>query len=210
MAQTFDTSKQGETLNYEVLAASSYETLWSRMTELFAYNGETDAGFAKLLQNVLRGECINEALPLELLECLSDVAVLMFLCEGSRYTSSLVVNNMILDLIVAEKWTWEKAFSERKMPMAALKISDGVRYLERALEPYLPCMLELPGFKEFKTVASPVGCMKWKGPQKYLKLEAVVIADWIALKRDNNGNNEDPDLENLLDKAKAVWWPDCE
>lgn len=113
----------------------------------------SDAEIAQALRNILNSDpmplsyvekkqekeiLLPDEIKKPLFRFLSNLAYLLFSTEVARNPASLIIHQMMLDLIIAGKRSFEYFFEETHMPMSTELATHYSHALHKKLKPYLP------------------------------------------------------------------------
>lgn len=154
----------------------------------------------------------------ELKEFISTLTYLLFGTEAVRNPASLIIHQMMLELIISSNkdWTFLKVFttddgetSGGKMPMSQERIKnpdvgavDVSRFMHKVFQTTMKYSYD-------KAPINPVfsrNNLAYKFLQKMINLEATVIKDWMYLKKVNIEDNDKTKLYEELLEACEMWY----
>lgn len=179
---------------------TSYGELIVRITELGG-----DIAVAQNLRNYLnnivglnreRGK-FKRAVKNEDKDFYADLTYLFFGLESTRNPAIFVINQMLLDLIIAGKKTWQQVIEI--MPMVPAGAIPASRQLNRRYDAHMPHHYEYPGDE-----ALPAGYTL----NKLISAEAAIVGLWLreVAKRpdllENSGNKMEQTRGVIMEKVK--------
>lgn len=161
-----------------VLGLGNYENVYSYIEDIKAHyhdNGKdiSDDVIAGWFRTILNG-ClpdldVTKENRIEVLRKLQAITYLIFGCESARNPATIIISQMILDLIIeSPKWNFEEAF--RCMPMVPEGAVASARALENEYQDNMPYAYSYHGVSDAAGVSAMVG------------QEARIVREWIALK----------------------------
>lgn len=205
--------------------AGNYETIYEDIKQIqqFFINTKniriTDATIAEWLREIFQGKIPqigNKFEQDEVLNKLQTIAYLLFGCEPVRNPAIHVLNQMLLDLIIANKdWSFEEALTGKKngvavdekivkrMPMSPEGAVAVARALAADYREFMPFPYSYPGIEDGKGVKF--------GKVDLIKYEARVMRAWLELTGFNHDKTVKKDLAaNILEyieKHLEKWAP---
>lgn len=171
----------------------------------------TDKTIAEWIREIFKGSApeFNYAIPMIdkqiILQRMQSIAYLIFGCEATRNPAMLVVNQMLLDLIIANKWNFEEAFAgslndedPKLMPMAPENAVSIARGLESHYRKFMPKSYYYPGIENNET-------KKTLDMPGLIALEARVLRDWVQAKSRNMPKRAAGMKDNEYSAQIAAW-----
>jgi hypothetical protein len=125
------------------------------------------------INNIINKKNISSANKREFIEFINSLTYLLFATEVMRNPATLIINFMMIDLIKAEKLSWEKAFSE-DMPMAMKDAVKASRWLHSNLNTIMNYTYDKT--TEKKNSNEGLGI-------KLLEQEVAIFTSWLELKK---------------------------
>lgn len=137
-----------------------------------------------------------------ILNFLSSITYLLFGCETRRNPGLIILNQMLLDLIIANKLTWEEAFKTGTkarsglMPMTPKGAVSIGRQLNSDYETYLPRSYYYEGTEK-------EGDKVEIDKRDLIKYEAAIFVRWLEFKKEEE-LPENLSFENLKEKLDEL------
>lgn len=219
---------------------SNYENIANKIddfiTKINNYNEKNKVGakiFAKWVRQVLQGNelkillnvqndpiTISDGLKKSLIKFLTNLTQLLFGTESMRNPSSLILQQMMLDLIIAGKLTWKNAlanpnfkdsFGGGSMPMSMGKYAENstkkkaepvksARYLQSAYHSFFLVPYKYPGEAQRE---SSNGEEKIK---ELIKRECELVTEWLNQYYPKNKDNSAEVVVPLIEENFAKWY----
>ncbi len=158
----------------------------------------TDADIAKAIRSVFKGELpdIVQNKSLTRLEkeiisnLLGGLTYLFFGCEAVRNPAIIIINQMMLDLIINEQFTWDRMLVGKKMmPMAPKCATAVARQVNDDFRSYMPYPYIYHGTTSVPTEKAEEERKKLASGEKIskkehlIKLEAAIVKHWLVWKK---------------------------
>ncbi len=159
--------------NEEVLNAGNYDAIYEKIRTIKENLNIDDVKLATIIRSIIAGDESNLPYNLtqELMKTLCTITYLIFGCEATRNPAMFVSNQMLLDLIIQEKTSWENAL--KIMPMAPKGATPTARELNESYKINMPYPYVYPG-----TTTTP-----FHTSEKLSKAEANIFKHWLKLKK---------------------------
>jgi hypothetical protein len=191
-------------LDYYSKNLGSYPKIYEKLKTFITQFKLSEQDVASFIRCVLQGKdallkaddtVFNHRKIADFSEFVASLTVLIFYVEGSRNHASFIMQQMMLDLIIANKMTFKQAFSDLEMPMAMKDAVPEARGLVRKFSKSLP--YEAPHYGTSSYPAENPDFDKAKKPHKsknpktrtiesqgdvLLKKEATLILKWCRLR----------------------------
>ncbi|CAM4395381.1 MAG: hypothetical protein LEGION0398_MBIBDBAK_01182 [Legionellaceae bacterium] len=120
-----------------------------------------------------------------LFDFIAEMTYLLFGCEVARNPASLIVHQIILDLILNEKISLQSALFDNVMPMAVSEAVGKARSIQNKLNPYMPYFYTYPGTESNDNIQT----------NNMLASQAAIFRQWLEVKY--NYKNDMLDLQKI-------------
>lgn len=179
----------------------------------------TDSGIASWIRSIFRGVMPDINLPqidaIVLIQKLQSITYLLLGCECVRNPAMIVINQMLLDLIIDNLWSFEDAFDVKQnnrngemqmkiMPMAPKGAVSVARALESSYRKYMPYPYFYRGIEESEKKNNKFHM------HDLINAEARIVRDWINLKSELPSKITKSQLANwilnLIENYFSLWF----